>query len=108
MRKLVITLAVASLLAGIGAAFAVAGTRTVGLHDNFFSRHSLRIHRGTRVTWRWIHTRNPHNVTAIRGARFHSRTRRSGSFSFVFRRRGTYTIICTRHPTQMRMRIRVI
>jgi plastocyanin len=43
-------------------------------------------------------------VTVTKGpARFHSRElQSSGSFSHVFTKRGTYHLICTLHPTQMR------
>jgi plastocyanin len=107
MRRLLIVAALASMLAGIGAALAFASTRSVALHDNYFSPRSVRIHRGSAVHWHW-RTHNRHNVTAVRGARFHSRTGTNVSYTHVFNRRGTYTIICTRHPTQMRMTVRVI
>ena len=37
MRKLLVTLAAVSVLAGLGAAHAFAGTKSVTLHDNYFS-----------------------------------------------------------------------
>jgi plastocyanin len=108
VRRLITALALVSLLAALGASFALArSTKSVRLGDNFFTRGALKIKRGTAVHWSWSHTANVHNVTSKRGVRFHSRTGHSGSFTFVFRKRGTFTIICTKHPTQMRMTIRV-
>ena len=38
---------------------------------------------------------------------FRSSTKRSGSYSHVFRRRGTYKILCTVHAPEMHMTITV-
>jgi plastocyanin len=109
MRKLIIVLAVVSVVAGIGAAFVLASTRTVRVGDNFYSTRFLRIRHGSTIVWRWGNDFNRHNVTAIKGpTRFHSATKRTGTYRHVFRRRGLYTVICTIHPAVMRMRIRVI
>ena len=105
MRKLLVTLAAVSVLAGLGAAHAFAGTKSVTLHDNYFSTSSVTIRKGSKVTWRWSHTDNKHNVSSK--GHFHSRSSTSGSFSATFNKRGTYTVICTLHPAQMTMKVRV-
>jgi plastocyanin len=105
---LLLALALISIIAGIGAAFALAATKSVTLRDNFFSTKTVRIRHGSTVRWHWSRTANLHNVTGItRGARVHSRTGHTVTFSHTFRRKGTYTFICTRHPSQMRMTVRV-
>jgi plastocyanin len=106
MRKLALTVAALFLLAGIWATYALgAGTKTVTVRDNFFSARSVTVRRGAKVTWRWVATANKHNVTSK--GHFKSRSQRSGSFTETFRTRGTFTVICTLHPTQMRMKVRV-
>ncbi|MFL5826583.1 MAG: plastocyanin/azurin family copper-binding protein [Thermoleophilaceae bacterium] len=104
MRKLVAMLAIASLIAGVTAAVAFGATKTVRVGDNFFSRKSLTISRGTTVKWSWQGTENPHNVA---GKGFKSAVKASGSYKHTFRKRGKFTIICQIHPTQMRMTVKV-
>jgi plastocyanin len=105
MRKLLATLAAATVLAGLGAGYAFAGTKSVAVADNYFSTSSVSIHKGSRVTWRWSRTDNRHNVSSK--GHFHSKTSTSGKFTATFTKAGTYTVICTLHPTQMRMKVRV-
>jgi plastocyanin len=105
MRKLLVTLVAVTVLAGLGATHAFAGTKSVAVADNYFSTSSVSIHKGSKVTWRWSHTDNRHNVTSK--GHFHSKTSTSGTFSATFTKAGTYTVICTLHPTQMRMKVHV-
>jgi plastocyanin len=103
-KKLYVVLAVASLtIAGILAAQAFAATKRVTIRDNFFSASKVTIKKGQSVTWRWAGTSNDHNVTS-RG-KFHSATKTSGIYTRRFTARGTYSIICTIHPFQMRMKV---
>ena len=111
MRRLI-----ASLLAlGMVVALAVPAsgstpTKTVKVQDFKFTPKTLKIHRGTKVTWTWVaHSGVRHNVTVKKGpAKFHSRTQSSGSYSHVFRKKGTYKLICTIHVAQgMRITVRV-
>jgi plastocyanin len=108
MRKLAITLALVSLLAGIGAAVALAGTKSVGMGDNYFFAGTVKIKKGSSVRWHWANTQNSHNVVSKKGVKFHSKTGHSGSFTFTFKKRGTFTIICTKHPSVMRMKVKVV
>jgi plastocyanin len=107
MRKLLILLALGTVLAGIGASFAFAAS-SVKIHDNSFSKGTVTIHKGQSVTWTWSGTHNRHNVTAIKGGSFHSKTQKKGSYSHKFGKRGTYTIICTVHSAVMRMKVKVL
>lgn len=106
-RKLLALLTLAALLAAAGATLAFARTKSVGLGDNYFFAGTVKIKKGSSVHWHWSHTQNAHNVVSKRGVRFHSRTGHSGSFTYTFRKRGTFTIICTKHPSVMRMRVKV-
>ena len=110
MRKLI------ALLLALGIAVAVAvpavgstPTKTVSVKDFKFTPRTLTIHRGAKVTWAWVaHSGIRHNVTVKHGpAKFHSRTQSSGSYSHVFRKKGTYKLICTIHPTLMKLTIKV-
>jgi plastocyanin len=107
MRRLLILLALGAVLAGVGASFAFAAS-SVSIHDNSFSKGTVTIHKGGSVTWKWSGTRNRHNVTAIKGGSFHSKTQKKGSYTHAFTRRGTYTIICTVHSSVMRMKVKVL
>jgi plastocyanin len=107
MRKLLILLALGAVLAGVGASFALAAS-SVSIHDNSFSKGTVTIKKGQSVTWKWSGTRNRHNVTAIKGGSFHSKTQKKGSYSHKFTRRGTYTLICTVHASVMRMKVKVL
>jgi plastocyanin len=100
----VVVLAIAALVLP---ATAFAATRGVALKDKRFSTRSLTISKGTKVRWRWKSHRL-HNVTVVKGpVTFRSSTKTRGSFSHVFRKKGTYKILCTVHAPQMRMTITV-
>jgi plastocyanin len=107
MRRLLILLALGAVLAGTGASFALAAS-SVSVRDNSFSKGTVKIKKGGSVTWRWGGTSNRHNVTAIKGGSFHSKTQKRGSYTHKFTRRGTYTIICTLHSAVMRMKVKVL
>jgi plastocyanin len=107
--KLLAVLAAVAAVTAIFASLAFARhTTSVRLGDNFFTRGAVKIKRGSAVRWTWSRTENQHNVTSKKGDRFRSKTGKSGSFTHVFRKRGTFTIICTKHPAQMRMKVRVV
>ena len=82
-----------------------SATKRVRVGDFFFRKRSITIQRGDRVRWVWV-GREPHDVTVTRGPRkFHSRTKRSGSYRKRLRARGTYRYICTVHPLDMRGKV---
>ena len=103
LRRSVAALAAAALLLP---ATALAATR-VGVKDDKFSTRSLTISKGTTVRWVWKgHSR--HNVTVVAGPRyFRSATKRSGTFTHRFTKRGTYRLLCTVHAPKMKMTITV-
>jgi plastocyanin len=107
VRKLLTAMALVSVLAGIGAAVALARTKTVGMGDNYFFNGTVKIKKGSSVRWHWSNTENLHNVVSKKGVKFHSKTGHSGNFTFTFNKRGTFTIICTKHPAVMRMTVKV-
>jgi plastocyanin len=106
MRRLLALITVAVMLTA--AAVAYAKTKSVGMGDNYFFNGTVTIKRGGAVHWHWANTQNLHNVVSRRGVRFHSKTGHSGSFTYTFRKKGTFTIICTKHSSVMRMKVRVI
>jgi len=112
MRKLLVVCLLAVLFATLLAVGpALSAGKSVKVDDNYFVRRgatpTVRVNRNGTVEWEW-EGRNPHNVTVARGpVRFHSRTKRSGTYSKKLTRRGTYKIICTIHQPNMRMTLRV-
>jgi plastocyanin len=103
------------LAVGIAAVLAVPAlgstpTKKVKVEDFKFSPKTLKIHRGTRVTWSWVaHSGIPHDVAVKTGpVKFHSGTRSSGSYSHLFAKKGTYMLVCTIHVALgMKMTIKV-
>jgi plastocyanin len=112
MRKLLVVCLLAVLLTALVAVGpALSARKTVEVDDNYFVHRgatpTVRVHRNDTVVWEW-EGRNPHNVTVTRGpVRFHSPTKRSGTYSKKLTRRGTYRIVCTIHRPNMRMTLRV-
>lgn len=111
MLKVLVLSVVALLL--VSAATALAATRKVKVGDNYFVRSTgvpiVAVRKGDSVTWQW-RGRKPHNVRARSGpVRFTSPTKRSGAYTRVMRRAGTYKIICDIHGArdqQMRLIVR--
>lgn len=112
MRTSVALIAIVAVAAvsGLGGVASAAPTTTVKLGDNFFKPARKTIRRGTKVRFKWVGS-NPHNVTKRKGpgGGFKSRTtsRRGVNFAKRFTKRGTYKLICTIHPTEMRLTLKV-
>ena len=106
-------LAAAAVVASIGAAVAVGpaqagSTKTVSVKNNAFSPTSLSIKKGTKVTWKWTQGGVPHNVSPAGGGSGSKTSSKKGfTYSKVFSKAGTYKIICTIHPTQMKITVKV-
>ena len=110
MRKLLVgsTIAVAS---AVFAAQALAATRTVKVGDDYYVRKgsvpTVTVKKGTKVTWRWS-GKDMHNVAVTKGpVKFRSSFKSSGTYSKTVKTTGTYTIVCTIHQPDMKMKLRV-
>jgi plastocyanin len=105
MRKAAV-FAVAATVA-VTAVPALAATTGVSVKDNKFVSSSVTIHKGSAVRWTWK-GRSPHNVTVTKGpVHFRSGTKKKGTFTHTFRKRGTYRIVCTIHAPDMKMTVTV-
>jgi plastocyanin len=86
--------------------------KTVKVGDNFFSPASLKVPKGSKITWKW--PRNPGDVhdVALRSGprgvkRFKSELAASGySYSRTLKTPGEYKLVCTIHQ-EMDMTIKV-
>jgi plastocyanin len=70
-------------------------TTTVTLKNIAFHHPTVRIAKGSSVTWVWKDVVTPHNVTF---ARVHSGTKKTGTYTLRFTRAGTFNYHCTLHP----------
>ena len=113
-RRLIALCAAGAAL--VVAAPALAGStpsRSIDVGDNFFSRERLTVDRNTRLVFRWQAENNvPHDVALDSGPRgvtkWNSPVRtKDYTYRRTLRKAGTYKIICTLHPTQMRLTVRV-
>jgi len=95
----------------LGAAVAMpslgSSTKTVLLKDNFFTPKKLTISKGTKVHWVWK-GKERHNIAVANGpSNFRAGTRKKGHFDHTFKKKGTYSIVCTIHAPDMHMTIKV-
>ena len=100
---LILALAIATPAAG--------ATRNVKIGDDYYVRSgsspTVRVTKGTTVTWNWT-GRRQHNVVVQSGpVSFQSALKRSGSFSRKLRKAGTYKIVCSIHAPDMAMTLKV-
>jgi plastocyanin len=110
MRKLIVAMLIAAASA-ILATQALAATRSVKVGDDYFVRKgsvpTVTVKKGTKVTWRWS-GKQTHNVAVIKGpVKFRSSFKSSGTYTKTLRRAGTYTLVCTIHQPDMKMKLRV-
>ena len=119
MRKPIAAVAVLSLSAAFAANAAAgdppatkAATRTVELGDNFFKPKSLTVRKNTILRFVWgpdnEGTLVEHNVTGVKGNKF-TNGEDTVKPDRPYRKRITRTtsIVCTVHPTTMKMTVKV-
>ena len=111
-RALIAVLAGAALFSAVPAQGAAKKTVTLG--DNYYAPTTLKVKRGTHVTWRWPgfdQGGDVHDVKLKKGPKgvkkFHSE---AASTDYSFKRKltvaGTYKLICTLHE-EMKMTVKV-
>jgi plastocyanin len=92
MHKFLALLAV-SIVTAVVAAPALGAGSTVKVGDDFFRAKTVRITKGSTVTWKWVGS-DGHNVV---GRGFKSKIQNKGTFRHKFTRAGTYRYVCTLH-----------
>ena len=92
MHKLIALVAAAGIAAAIATPALGAGA-SVRVGDDFFRAKTVRITKGSTVTWRWAGS-DSHNVV-FRG--FRSKLQIKGTYRHRFLKRGTYRYVCTLH-----------
>jgi plastocyanin len=115
-RQIVAVVAGAALFVSAAPA-AGAGTprKTIRIGDNFFAPASVKVKRGTLVTWRWPSFEQAGDVHDVKlksaprnVAKFHSQPAASDySFKRKLKVPGKYKFVCTLHE-DMRLTIRVV
>jgi plastocyanin len=79
-------------------AFASSG-KAVKVGDNYYGPKTLKVGKGTKVTWNWVGVLK-HNVVVHQGpSSFSSKTQVRGSYGHTFTKKGTYQLVCTIHPS---------
>jgi plastocyanin len=92
MHKLLASLAAAGIIAAIATpAFGAGASVKVG--DDFFKAKTVRVTKGSTVTWKWAGS-DSHNVV---GKGFKSKLQSKGTFKHKFTKAGTYRYVCTIH-----------
>jgi plastocyanin len=108
MRKLTIVPLIA--IAAVLAMPALASAATITLGDSFFSPDSKTVSVGTKVKFDWT-GKKKHNVfkkSGPGGSFISPTTKRDGiNFTKTFSKAGVYKLICTVHPKEMHMTLRV-
>jgi plastocyanin len=83
----------------------VARVRQTAVSDFSFRNQRVELSAGAVFRWRFLGTER-HDVTLANGPEgLASASVRKGSFSFRFRRKGTYNLYCSLHPTLMTQRV---
>ena len=103
MRKLIATLALVSLLAGLAAVAAFATTPRVSWHVG--TSKTVKIRHGGKVTWVWTGD-STHNVKG-KGFKSKSYSTKGKTYTHTFRTKGTFKIVCTFHPGLMKTVVKV-
>jgi plastocyanin len=112
MKRAIPVAAAIAVAAGVAALPSSGATSTpkprqVSLRDDYFDPKSITVKKGTKVVWTWRGSER-HNVAVAKGpSSFRAGTRRKGTFKHTFKKRGTYSIVCTIHAPDMHMTVKV-
>lgn len=120
----------AALIAALSLAMPAAGvagkTPKVKVLDDYFNPTKLTVKKDTKVAFKWDgENLNTHNVTMTKGPKGVKKSKKpcakgkitecnksaSGAikinFAPTFNKTGSYTFVCTIHPTVMKMTVKV-
>ncbi|HWI72215.1 MAG TPA: cupredoxin domain-containing protein [Baekduia sp.] len=88
---------------------AAGKTRTVGVQSDFYDPAKITVHVGDKIKWVWHPSGfSLHDVYVDSGpSEFNSPTQAAGSFSYKFKKAGTYKLYCTQHEADMTMTVTV-
>jgi plastocyanin len=99
------------LVALLTAGPALSKTKSIEVDDDYFVHEgtpsTVTVKANSKVKWEW-EGESFHNVTVTKGpAKFHSKTKTSGTYTKTLKKKGTYKIVCTIHAPDMRMTLKV-
>jgi plastocyanin len=112
MRRAIPVAVAIAVAAGVAALPSAGATskpkpRQVSIKDDFFGPKSIKIRKGTKVVWTWRGSER-HNIAVANGpSTFRAGTRKTGTYKHTFKKKGTYSIVCTIHAPDMHMTIKV-
>jgi plastocyanin len=92
MHKLIAALAAGAAAVALASPALGAGA-SVKVGDDFFRAKTVRITKGSTVTWRWVGD-DSHNVVF---KSFRSKLQNKGTYRHRFTRKGTFRYVCTLH-----------
>jgi plastocyanin len=105
----VVAVVAAAALAGFAQAREPEATITVG--NNFLSPSSKTISSGTKLRFKWAGGVR-HHIVKREGPggdiRSPATSKRGVNLAHVFNKRGAYRFVCTIHPTEMRLKLKVV
>jgi plastocyanin len=119
MRKMIAVLAVLPLLPVVAAhassddpPVTKAATKTITIGDDFFKPKAITVKKGTILKFNWgpnnTGTLDEHNVTGVSGNKFKSTpdtTKPSKPFMKRFTKNSL--VVCTIHPTVMKLKVKI-
>jgi plastocyanin len=89
------------------AALAIAAAHHVQVADDVFIKDAVTVKKGAIVQWDWV-GKGRHNVIVSAGpVSFHSATKKHGTYARKMTKRGTYQLLCSVHPKDMKMTLTV-
>lgn len=124
VRRTCIAVSVAALVLGV-VALGAPGTlaratkpKVAKLCGYYFTPVNLKVRKGGKVRWKWANCGTPdtHDVVlkkapkGVKKSKFRSQIAAApSSYTFTkrFKKAGRYNFICSVHPTQMQMTVRV-